>query len=76
MAVFAGLGGVFLVVVQRRVGQVRARIATQTQESLSDMTAITQESLGVSGILLAKAFGQERAEGERYRAAYELLTAP
>ncbi|CAG7843965.1 Putative multidrug export ATP-binding/permease protein [Pseudoclavibacter triregionum] len=58
-----------LVVVQRRVGQVRARIATQTQESLSDMTAITQESLGVSGILLAKAFGQERAEGERYRAA-------
>lgn len=58
-----------LVVVQRRVGQVRARIATETQESLSEMTAITQESLGVSGILLAKAFGQERAEGDRYRRA-------
>src|SRR5690554_1871041 len=31
-----------LVVVQRRVGQVRARIAARTQESLSEMTAITQ----------------------------------
>lgn len=57
-----------LVIVQRRVGQVRARIATATQESLSEMTAMTQESLGVSGILLAKSFGQQRAEGERFRA--------
>lgn len=55
-----------LVVAQRRVGQVRARIATQTQESLSDMTAITQETLSVSGILLAKAFNQQRTEVERY----------
>ncbi|KAB1659709.1 ABC transporter ATP-binding protein [Pseudoclavibacter chungangensis] len=58
-----------LVLVQRRVGQVRARIATATQESLSDMTAMTQEALGVSGILLAKSFGQERAEAARYRGA-------
>ena len=43
-----------LVIAQRRVGQVRARIATKTQESLSDMTAITQETLSVSGILLAE----------------------
>ncbi|KQO82378.1 MULTISPECIES: ABC transporter ATP-binding protein [unclassified Frigoribacterium] len=57
-----------LVVAQRRVGQVRARIATQTQESLSDMTAITQEALSVSGILLAKSFNQQRAEIERYSA--------
>ncbi|MBA8812176.1 ATP-binding cassette subfamily B protein [Frigoribacterium faeni] len=57
-----------LVVAQRRVGQVRARIATRTQESLSDMTAITQEALSVSGILLAKSFNQQRAEVERYSA--------
>ncbi|WP_208596789.1 ABC transporter ATP-binding protein [Pseudoclavibacter helvolus] len=57
-----------LVWAQRRVGQVRARIATKTQESLSEMTAITQESLSVSGILLAKSFGREEAEGQRYRA--------
>ena len=55
-----------LVVAQRKVGQVRARIATKTQESLSEMTAITQESLSVSGILLAKSFGQQQAEVGRY----------
>jgi ATP-binding cassette subfamily B protein len=55
-----------LVIVQRRVGQVRARIATKTQESLSEMTAITQETLSVSGILLAKSFNRQRAEIERY----------
>jgi ATP-binding cassette subfamily B protein len=56
-----------LVFVQRRVGQARARIATKTQESLSDMTAITQETLSVSGVLLAKAFNQQAAEVTRYR---------
>ncbi len=55
-----------LVFVQRRVGQVRARIAAETQESLSQLTAITQETLSVSGILLAKAFHRQSAEIERY----------
>ncbi|MCB1298661.1 MAG: ABC transporter ATP-binding protein [Microthrixaceae bacterium] len=56
-----------LVVVQRRVGQVRARIAGQTQASLSELTAITHETLSVSGILLSKAFNRQRAEIDRYR---------
>jgi ATP-binding cassette subfamily B protein len=60
-----------LVFAQRRVGQVRARIATKTQESLSDMSAITQEALSVSGILLAKSFNQQPAEIGRYRAENE-----
>ena len=55
-----------LVVAQRRVGQVRARIATKTQESLSDMTAITQETLSVSGILLSKSFNRQASETGRY----------
>ncbi|MDQ4503561.1 ABC transporter ATP-binding protein [Sinomonas sp. ASV322] len=58
----------FLVIAQRRVGQVRARIATKTQESLSDMTAITQESLSVSGILLSKSFNRQPDEIEKYSA--------
>jgi ATP-binding cassette subfamily B protein len=58
----------FLVVAQRRVGQVRARIATKTQESLSDMTAITQESLSVSGILLSKSFNRQPDEIAKYSA--------
>lgn len=57
-----------LVLVQRRVGQVRARIAGQTQESLSELTAITQETLSVSGILLSKSFNRQRTESRRYRA--------
>lgn len=56
----------FLVIVQRRVGQVRARIAGQTQESLSELTAITQETLSVSGILLSKSFNRQRTESARY----------
>ncbi|HEY5978095.1 MAG TPA: ABC transporter ATP-binding protein [Microlunatus sp.] len=54
-------------IVQVRVGRRRQRIARRTQESLSEMTAITEESLSVSGILLAKVFGRGHAETERYR---------
>lgn len=55
-----------LVVVQRRVGQVRARIAAQTQESLSTLTSMTQESLSVSGILLTSSFNRSEYESRRY----------
>ncbi len=57
----------FLIFVQRRVGQVRARIAGETQESLSELTAITQETLSVSGMLLSKAFNRQHTESERYQ---------
>ncbi|MCD1570856.1 ABC transporter ATP-binding protein [Agromyces mediolanus] len=56
----------FMVIAQRRVGQVRARIAGKTQESLSEMTAITQETLSVSGILLSKSFTRQQSEIDRY----------
>ncbi len=56
-----------LVLVQRRVGQVRARIAAETQESLSELTSITQETLSVSGILLSKSFNRQRTESVRYQ---------
>ncbi|WP_370240581.1 ABC transporter ATP-binding protein [Aeromicrobium sp.] len=57
------------VVLQLRVGRVRQRLARRTQESLSEMTAITEEALSVSGILLAKVFNRSASEVERYRAA-------
>ncbi len=53
---------VFLL-LQIRVGRVRRKIAARTQSSLSDMSAITQETLSVSGILLAKVFGRQDARG-------------
>ncbi len=57
-----------LVIAQRRVGQIRAKIAGHTQESLSEMSAITQEALSISGVLLAKTYSRQSAETERYAA--------
>ena len=53
--------------LQLRVGQRRQRLARRTQESLSEMTAITEEALSVSGILLAKVFNRADSEVRRYR---------
>ena len=57
---------VFLV-LQRRVGARRQVLARRTQESLSDMTAITEEALSVSGVLLSKVFNRADVEIARYR---------
>jgi len=50
-----------------RVGKVRREVSTLTQQSMAEMSAITQESLSVSGILLSKTFGQQEASIERFR---------
>jgi ATP-binding cassette subfamily B protein len=55
--------------IQLQVGKRRQRLARKTQESLSEMTAITEEALSVSGILLSKVFNRADSEIERYRAA-------
>jgi ATP-binding cassette, subfamily B, bacterial len=55
-----------LVFLQIRIGRIRQQIARRTQESLSEMTAITQETLSVSGIILSKVFNQQEAEVRRY----------
>jgi ATP-binding cassette, subfamily B, bacterial len=49
-----------------RVGKVRRQVSTLTQRSLAEVSAITEESLSVSGILLSKTFGQQRASIERF----------
>ena len=51
-----------------RVGRVRRRISGQTQESLAELSTMTEETLSVSGILLAKVFDRRRDAVERYRA--------
>ncbi|HEY8167266.1 MAG TPA: ABC transporter ATP-binding protein [Candidatus Limnocylindrales bacterium] len=58
-----------------RVGRIRRTISTETQESLADVTSITQETLSVSGILLSKTFGQQTASVERFRTANAKLAA-
>ncbi|MDQ6650469.1 MAG: ABC transporter ATP-binding protein/permease [Actinomycetota bacterium] len=52
-----------------RVGKIRRTLTGETQGALSEMSAITQESLSVSGVLLAKVFGRQDRDSERYAAA-------
>jgi ATP-binding cassette subfamily B protein len=56
-----------------RVGKVRREVSTLTQRSMAEMSAITEESLSVSGILLSKTFGQQQASIERFRAESQRL---
>ena len=58
----------FFAYITFRVGKVRREVSTLTQRSLAEVSAITQESLSVSGILLTKTFGQQQASIERFRA--------
>jgi ATP-binding cassette subfamily B protein len=57
----------FFLVLSRKVGKIRREVSGRTQESLADLTAITQETLSVSGILLSKAFGRQSYEIDRFR---------
>jgi ATP-binding cassette, subfamily B, bacterial len=57
-----------------KVGRARREVATRTQQTLADLTAITEETLSVSGILLGKAFGRQRFETDRFGGENERLT--
>jgi ATP-binding cassette, subfamily B, bacterial len=50
-----------------RVGRVRRRISSETQESLADLSALTEETLSVSGVLLTKVFDRRGDVVQRYR---------
>lgn len=65
----------FFLYLTYRVGKVRRSISTRTQEGLADVSAITEETLSVSGILLSKTFGQQSAAVDRYRRANAKLAA-
>ena len=58
-----------------RVGKARKEVQSIAQQSLADLTAITEETLSVSGILLAKVFGRQRFEIQRFRDENSRLTA-
>jgi ATP-binding cassette subfamily B protein len=63
----------FFVYLTWRVGRVRRAVTAETQESMAEMSAITQETLSVSGILLSKVFERRADEIARYRRANERL---
>ncbi|MFC6880619.1 MULTISPECIES: ABC transporter ATP-binding protein [Actinomadura] len=51
----------FFVWVSRRVGRERKRITGERQRQMAAMSAIVEESLSVSGILLGRTMGRSRA---------------
>jgi ATP-binding cassette subfamily B protein len=54
------------VLLTRRVGNERRRIAKTTQETLADISSLVQESLSVSGILLGKTMGRGDELADRF----------
>ena len=57
------------VLATRWVGSRRERYTAQTQAATAEMSVVTQETLSVSGITLAKLFGRQDREVERFNEA-------
>ena len=57
----------FFLYLTYRVGKVRREVSTETQKSLAELTATTEETLSVSGILLSKTFGQQANSIAKFR---------
>ncbi len=57
----------FFLVLTNRVGKVRRTVSTETQQRLAEMTAVTEETLSVSGILLGKTFAAQDRSIARFR---------
>jgi ATP-binding cassette, subfamily B, bacterial len=66
LALFAFALIPFFVLLTRRVGNERRRIAKTTQETLADISSLVQESLSVSGILLGKTMGRGGELADRF----------
>ena len=64
--IFAGLS--------KTVGAKRRAVSAETQKSAAEVTAITQETLSISGVMLAKLFGRQNQEIRRFHAENQRLT--
>ncbi|MGH2840770.1 MAG: ABC transporter ATP-binding protein [Solirubrobacteraceae bacterium] len=54
--------------ISRRVGNERKRITSRRQSRVADMSALVEESLSVSGVLLGKTMGRSDEVAERFTA--------
>ena len=53
-------------VLTKFVGERRRAVTAESQKTVADVTAITQETLSISGIMLAKLFGRQNQEIARF----------
>ena len=67
-----GLLPVFLWITYK-VGNVRRTTSKQTQQSLASLTAMMQETLSVSGILLIKTFGRQKYAQQQFETENQKL---
>jgi ATP-binding cassette, subfamily B, bacterial len=54
------------VLLTRRIGRERRQITTSRQRTMADMSALVEESLSVSGILLGKTMGRGNELADRF----------
>lgn len=65
----------FFVLATRAVGSRREKYTREMQVETAEMSTITQETLSVSGITLAKLFGRQEREVERFEDSSARLSA-
>ncbi len=58
----------FFMYLTYRVGKIRRDVSGETQIALAEMSAATEETLSVSGMLLSKTFGQQDTAIAHFRA--------
>src|SRR5438270_5580790 len=68
-----GLLPIFLWITYK-IGKVRRITSKETQQSLASLTAMMQETLSVSGILLSKTFGRQKYGQDRFEKENQTLT--
>ena len=56
-----------------RIGNIRRAISKDTQISLAELSAMVEETLSVSGVLLTKTFGRQKQEIKRFGAENQKL---
>jgi ATP-binding cassette subfamily B protein len=66
LALVSLIGLPLAVIPARTIGRRVYRARQQTQGKLGELTTYLQEIVGISGILLVKAFGREAVERERF----------
>ncbi len=57
----------FFLILTYRVGKVRREVSSETQKRLAEMSAVTEETLSVSGMLLGKTFAAQERSVTRFR---------
>ena len=65
----------FFMYLTYRVGRVRREVSGATQESLAEISALTEETVSVSGMLLTKTFGQQSNAIDKFRNLNRRLAA-